>query len=136
MATVAPSCGIPPASRTCPDNFPSVETGCLVACANSEGAPQVTPTAAPSRTPKHRRVPRFTRLPPRCDVRRGLLFHRILHGELRGTGNGYVAQQIGGVDLESILPRHQRSQRQKPLDGHLIAGLLHVSGSLFELHNL
>src|SRR6266481_8044301 len=136
MATVAPNCGTPLASRTWPDNFPRLETGCLLDGARREGAQQVTPTAEPSSTPTHRRAPRFTRLPPWCDVRRSLLFHRILHGELRGTGNGYVRQQVGRVDFESILPRGQRGQRQKPLDGHLIAGLLHIGGSLFELHHL
>src|ERR1700757_1079248 len=60
MATVAPNCGTPPESRTWPDNFPRLETGCLLDCARREGAPQVTPTAVPSRTPKHRRAPRFT----------------------------------------------------------------------------
>src|SRR4029077_16094492 len=136
MATVAPSCGMPPASRTWPDSLPRLEIDCLLDWANREGAPQVTPTAAPSRTPKYRRAPRFTRLPPWCDVRRSLLFHRILHGELRGTGNGYVRQHVGRVDLESILPRDQCGQRQKPFNGHLIAGLLHVGGGLFELHHL
>src|SRR5260370_31999093 len=90
MATVAPNWGTPLASRTCPDSLPRLKTGCLLDCARREGALQVTPTVEPSSTPKHRRVPRFTRLPPRCDVRRSLLFHRVLHRELRGTGNGYV----------------------------------------------
>src|SRR6266478_6018062 len=136
MATVAPNCGTPLESRTWPDNFPRLETGCLLDCARREGAQQVTPTAELSSTPKHRRAPRFTRLPPWCDVRRGLLFHRILHGELRGTGNSYVRQQVGRVDLESILPRGQRGQRQESFDGDLVAGLLHIGRGLFELHHL
>src|SRR5512135_1677384 len=136
MATVAPNCGMPLASRTWPESFPRVEAGCLLDWASREGAPKLTPTAAPSSTPKHRRAPRFTQLPPRCDVRRSLLIHRTLHGELCGAGNSYVRQQVGRVDLQSILPQAQRGQRQKPLDGHLVAGLLHVGGSLFELHYL
>src|SRR6202035_1156693 len=136
MATVAPSCGTPLESRTRPDNFPRLETDLLSGCAEADGAPQVTPTAKPSNTPKHRRAPRFTRLPPWCDVRRSLLFHGVLHGELRGTGNGRIRQQVGCVNLESILPRNERGQWQKSFDGHLIARLLHFRRCLFELHHL
>src|SRR5262249_57842503 len=106
-ATVAPNCGIPPESRTIPVSLPALGEGLAALCAATRGALEVTPRVETKKTPKHRRVPCFTPLPPRCDVRRGLLLGRCFHRKLRRARNRDIRQQVCRVDLERILPRGQ-----------------------------
>ncbi len=77
------------------------------------------------------------RLPPRSSGNRcRLRFRGTLDRKIRRSGNGLIGQHIGGADLQSILPWRKGCQRQKAFQGHLVAGLLHFRGSLFELHHL
>src|SRR5215469_10296823 len=91
MTTVAPSCGMPLESRTCPESLPPLEMVLLGVCA-ARGEAHVTPIPEAKTIPKHRSAQCFTRLPPWRNVCRGLRLHRILHREFGRARDGGVSQ--------------------------------------------
>src|SRR5437016_6086918 len=43
--------------------------------------------------------------------------------------------RVRGVHFQSVFARRERRERQEPLDGDLLAGLLHVRRAFLELHS-
>src|SRR4029077_613693 len=136
-STVAPNCGTPEVSLTTPAIFPEAAFTCCAAA----GCAATTDRHIPARTqePRIRRRVCFTLLlPPGSLARvRGCLgVGRWFYHKIDGLGDRLVRETIGGHNFQGILSRRQRPQRQQPLDGHLLAGLLHGLGRFLELHYL